>query len=340
MKNTMIKTLSSCGLGWLTPWIRLVTGEEPKIQLKIIWSTMGIPLVAFGIFLMVWSFTASRINTSLGRLPGPLQVFAQAKGLVEEHKQDQKKKAEFYAGQKEKNAAKLKEDPTAAVKIRKYTGKPTYLDQIATSLLTVFTGFFIASAIAIPTGILCGISRTIMTALNPFIQIFKPVSPLAWLPIVTMVVSAVYVTPNEMFPKAFITSAITVSLCCMWPSLINTAHGVVSIDKDYINVSRVLQLGVLTKIFKVVIPATLPYIFTGLRISLGVGWMVLIASEMLAQNPGLGKFVWDEFQNGSSDSLSRIMVAVFTIGIIGFILARVMVMLQKAVSFHREMISA
>ena len=174
-----------------------------------------------------------------------------------------------------------------------------------------------------------------MMAFNPFIQIFKPISPLAWLPLVTMVVSALYVKPNEMFPKSFVISAITVSLCSLWPTLINTALGVASLDKDYINVSRVLRLGYFTKIYKVVIPASLPYIFTGLRISLGVGWMVLIASEMLAQNPGLGKFVWDEFQNGSSESLARILVAVFTIGIIGFILDRVMVMLQSAVNFNR-----
>jgi nitrate/nitrite transport system permease protein len=143
-----------------------------------------------------------------------------------------------------------------------------------------------------------------------------------------------------MFPKAFLISAITVSLCSLWPTLINTALGVASLDKDYINVSRVLQLGHITKVFKVVIPASLPYIFTGLRISLGVGWMVLIAAEMLAQNPGLGKFVWDEFQNGSSESLAKILVAVFTIGIIGFILDRIMVTLQKAVSFNQDSISA
>lgn len=340
MKTRIIDNLSRLGFGWLVPWIKLLAGDEPKDQLKILWNTLGIPLLAFGIFLLVWSFTASRINTSLGKLPGPIKVYKQFTGLLKEYQAERIREAEFYAKQKERNAIKLKENPDTAIKVRKYTGKPTYLAQIRTSLFTVFTGFLIASAIAIPTGILCGISRTIMTALNPFIQIFKPVSPLAWLPIVTMVVSAVYLTPSEMFPKAFVTSAITVALCCMWPSLINTAHGVASIDKDYINVSRVLQLGVMAKIFKVILPATLPYIFTGLRISLGVGWMVLIASEMLAQNPGLGKFVWDEFQNGSSDSLARIMVAVFTIGIIGFMLDRIMVVLQKSVSFQREAISA
>jgi nitrate/nitrite transport system permease protein len=106
--------------------------------------------------------------------------------------------------------------------------------------------------------------------------------------------------------------------------------GVASIDKDLVNVARVLRLPWYTKVWKIILPSSLPLIFTGLRLSLGVGWMVLIAAEMLAQNPGLGKFVWDEFQNGSSASLSKIMVAVFTIGIIGFLLDRIMLAFQTA----------
>ncbi|MBL8440771.1 MAG: ABC transporter permease subunit, partial [Betaproteobacteria bacterium] len=112
-----------------------------------------------------------------------------------------------------------------------------------------------------------------------------------------------------------------------------TAVGVASIDKDLMNVSKVLRLSTWTKVTKIVLPSSLKLIFTGLRLSLGVGWMVLIAAEMLAQNPGLGKFVWDEFQNGSSHSLGRIMVAVFTIGFVGFILDRIMNTLQQLVSF-------
>jgi nitrate/nitrite transport system permease protein len=118
----------------------------------------------------------------------------------------------------------------------------------------------------------------------------------------------------------------------LWPTLINTAVGVTSVDRDLLNVSRVLRLSWATKVRKMVVPSALPYIFTGMRLSLGVGWMVLIAAEMLAQNPGLGKFVWDEFQNGSQDSLSRIMVAVLTIGLIGFLLDRVMLALQASVT--------
>lgn len=340
MKEKVIGVLDVCGFKWITPFIRMASGEDPREQFKKIGSTVGVPLVSLVIFLGMWSVTASQINTSLGKLPGPIAVLEQFKNLTAEYFEEGRKKKEFHQRQMERNAKILAEDPTAEVKIRKYTGKPTYLDQIFTSLMTVFTGFFIASAIALPLGVICGLSRTAMAAFNPFIQIFKPISPLAWLPLVTLVVSALYTQPSDMFPKAFVISAITVSLCSLWPTLINTALGVASLDKDYINVSRVLQLGHVTKVFKVVIPASLPYIFAGLRISLGVGWMVLIASEMLAQNPGLGKFVWDEFQNGSSESLAKILVAVFTIGIIGFILDRVMVMMQKAVSFNQESISA
>ena len=303
------------------------------MKTKFTWSDIGIPMAAFAVFITIWAIAASKIETSLGKVPGPLQVLEQAKTLGLEYAQEKHKQKEFYQRQAVLNAKLRLEDPKVEVKVHKYPGKPTYLDQIFTSLVTVFTGFFIASLVGVPLGILCGLSRTAMTAFNPFIQIFKPVSPLAWLPIVTMIVSAVYTTSNGMVEKSFIISAITVALCCIWPSIINTATGVAALDKDYINVSRVLQLGHVTKVFQVVLPASLPYIFTGLRISLGVGWMVLIASEMLAQNPGLGKFVWDEFQNGNTDSLARILVAVFTIGIIGFILDRIMVQFQKAVSF-------
>ncbi len=197
------------------------------------------------------------------------------------------------------------------------------------------TGFIIASLIAIPIGIACGMSTTLYTALNPLIQIFKPVSPLAWLPLVTMVVSALYVSENPMFAKSFVTSAITVTLCCLWPTVINTTVGVASVSRDLLNVSRVLRLGWFTKTVKIVLPSAIPMMFTGMRLSLSIGWMVLIAAEMLAQNPGLGKFVWDEFQNGSSNSLARIMVAVFTIGLVGFALDRGMLLLQRRVSWDK-----
>jgi len=325
--------LNVAGLGFLVPLIRMMRGESARTQLTQLWKLAGVPVAAALVFLFIWSQASSRIVTSLGQIPGPTAVWHQVGALWSDHKAERAKRETFYERQAKRNAEKLAEDPHVQISKITYTGKPTYIDQIFTSLKTVFTGFVLASVVAIPLGILCGLSSTINAAINPFIQIFKPVSPLAWLPIVTMVVSALYVTNDPVFEKSFITSAVTVALCSLWPTLINTALGVASIDKDLLNVAKVLQLKWSTKLFKLVIPSSLPLIFTGLRLSLGVGWMVLIAAEMLAQNPGLGKFVWDEFQNGSSDSLSRLMVAVFTIGFIGFLLDRVMFTIQTLVNF-------
>lgn len=294
------------------------------------------PVVAFLVFLLIWNAAALQIKTSLGQVPGPAQVWSQAMGLLDEHQYERKKEQAFNERQEKRNATKLARNPDAEVKIRPYTGKPTFIDQIFTSLYTVAAGFLLASLIAIPIGIFCGLNATLYRALNPLIQVFKPVSPLAWLPIVTMIVSALYISDDPMFSKSFVTSAITVTLCCLWPTLINTTVGVASIDKDLINVSRVLRLNWMTQIYKIVLPSSVPMMFTGLRLSLGIGWMVLIAAEMLAQNPGLGKFVWDEFQNGSSNSLGRIMVAVFVIGFIGFLLDRLMLALQRKVTWDKE----
>lgn len=257
-------------------------------------------------------------------------------GLVDEHESEQDKKRAFYQRQEQRNADKLKADPNAKVTIRPYTGRPTFFDQIKTSLITVATGFLVASLIAIPMGIILGLNQWMYQALNPVIQILKPISPLAWLPLVTMVVSAVYVSDSPIVAKSFINSAFTVTLCSLWPTLLNTTVGVANIDPDLKNVSRVLKLDPITHVRKIILPSAVPMIFTGLRLSLGVAWMVLIAAEMLAQNPGLGKFVWDEFQNGSSQSLARIMVAVVTIGVIGFMLDRSMLQLQKWFSWDKR----
>lgn len=340
MKNRIIQTLTISGMGWTVPVIRIFSGEFNKEQLVNLWKSLGIPVISIIIFLFLWSWGASKVNTSLGQVPGPVQVYEAAQGLWVQHLEERDKETAFYERQDVRNKKLLAANPSYNVKVREYTGKPTYIDQIKTSLFTVFAGFVIATIIAVPVGIICGLSKSFMAAMNPLIQVFKPVSPLAWLPIVTMIVSALYVTNDGLFAKSFIISAITVSLCSLWPGLINTALGVGSIDKDYINVAKVLKLGPIEKTFKIVLPASLPLIFTGLRISLGVGWMVLIAAEMLAQNPGLGKFVWDEFQNGSSQSLARIMVAVFTVGLVGFFLDRIMVTFQQLVSFDKSLPTA
>jgi len=332
MKDKIIRYLETLGFTWMVPVVRLMSGERPKEQASEIFNLVGLPIIAVVVFLMIWAGAASQVNTSLGQLPGPSQVYQQATNLLAEHQAERDKEQAFYQRQEKRNAEKLEKNPDAEIKVRPYTGAPTFIDQIFTSLLTVFTGFILASLIAIPVGVACGLSDKLYTAISPLIQIFKPVSPLAWLPIVTMVVSAVYISDNPAFEKSFVTSAITVMLCSLWPTLINTAVAVSSIDKDLINVGRVIRLHWVTQVFKIAIPASLPMIFTGLRISLGIGWMVLIAAEMLAQNPGLGKFVWDEFQNGSSDSLGRIMVAVIAIGLVGYILDWMMLTLQKVLS--------
>ena len=319
-----------------------VTEQMMKIVKNVfnkVTSTLLLPLVGIAIFLALWSISAQSIHTSLGEFPGPNAVVKQFSSLYDEHVTERAKADAFYKRLEKRNAAKLEKNPNYVAKTRTYTGKETFIDQIFTSLVTVTSGFLVAAIIAIPLGIWMGLSLRLNSALNPIIQIFKPVSPLAWLPLVTMVVSALYVSDDPMVSKSFLTSMITVSLCSLWPMVINTSIGVSSIDSDLINVSKVLRLPALTHIRKIVLPASIPMIFTGMRLSFGVAWMVLIAAEMLAQNPGLGKFVWDEFQNGSSDSLARIMAAVVVIGFIGFLLDRVMLQLQKKVSWDKSSVS-
>jgi nitrate/nitrite transport system permease protein len=331
--NKAATWLNILGLGWVAPLLRIAAGDSVGEQMAEIRKTLLIPLAGILLFLVAWGVLAPTVKTSLGAVPGPFEVFEQAGSLWQDHVAQREKAAAFYARQDERNAKLVAEGKASEVKDRTFTGKPTYVDQIFTSLLTVGLGFLFGTIIAVPLGIASGLSRTFNGAINPLIQIFKPVSPLAWLPIVTMIVSALYVDPSDMLPKSLVVSAVTVTLCSLWPTLINTALGVASIDKDLVNVGKVLQLSTATTIRKLVLPSALPLIFTGLRLALGVGWMVLIAAEMLAQNPGLGKFVWDEFQNGSETSLARIMVAVLTIGVIGFILDRIMFALQSAFTF-------
>ncbi|MEM6891021.1 MAG: ABC transporter permease [Pseudomonadota bacterium] len=334
--NAADRWLQVLGLSWLTPMLKAAAGDNPRAQLSEVWRLLGIPLLSIAAFLMLWGTLAPQVQTSLGAVPGPVQVWQEAVNLHEDADAKAEKRAKFEAMVEKRNQKLIDAGRADEVKSVAYTGAPSYYQQISTSIATVFFGFLIATAVAIPLGIAAGLSSTANAALNPLIQIFKPVSPLAWLPIVTMIVSALYATNDGFFAKSFLISAITVTLCSLWPTLINTALGVASIDRDLVNVSKVLKMNTWTKITKLVLPSALPLIFTGLRLSLGVGWMVLIAAEMLAQNPGLGKFVWDEFQNGSSQSLAKIMVAVLTIGIIGFLLDRVMYALQSLFTFSNH----
>lgn len=335
-KEKVIKGVKYTGAGFLEPIIRIATGEPVKPQLLKLWQGIGVPVVAILIFLGSWSFAASKLKSDLGEIPGPAKVWEQANVLWQSHLIERKKEKAFYEKQKVRLEKMKTANPGSSTELIAYTGKPTFIDQIVTSLKTVFAGFLLGALLALPIGVFMGLSNTVRISINLLVQIFKPVSPVVWLLLVTMIVSAVLKTNDLFMPKSFIISFIAVALCCMWPILVNTSVGVSSVDKDFINVARVLKLNLFDKIFKVVLPASLPMVFTGLRVSLSIAWMVLIAIELLAQNPGLGKFVWDEFQNGSSNSNAKIIVALFVIGIIGFILDKIMLFLQKQVSFNKN----
>jgi len=252
---------------------------------------------------------------------------------------------------KARSIVKLKEKIKKTEESEKLANGKTFWYQVKRSVFCVFVGFIIGTAIAVPVGILCGLNSTFMAAMTPFIAIFKPVSPIVWLPICLIVVSAQFPDPENhpvmeylwdlpgiwgefQINPAFIASATTVALCSLWATLANTALGVASIDKDHLNVARVLKLGFFARLFKIVIPSALPLIFAGLRISLGVGWMVLIAAELLSSSEGIGKFVWDQFNNGASDSLAKMVFVVFVVGFIGLILDRIMIIFQRLVSFE------
>ena len=241
------------------------------------------------------------------------------------------------------------ESRIAKIETSDYAKPATLPFQVARSILCVFFGFFIGSVIAIPFGIICGLSKTCMAALTPFIAVFKPVSPIVWLPVALIIVGGFIPDPDKHWltlwmwdlpwlgqykiNPAFIASAITVALCSLWATMVNTAFGVASVEQDHMNVARVLRLGFWSRLFKIVLPSALPLVFAGLRISLGVGWMVLIAAELLSSSEGLGKFVWDQFNNGASDSFAKMVVVVFVVGAIGLLLDRMMIVFQRLVSF-------
>ena len=262
-------------------------------------------------------------------LPSPAYVWKTAKVMLKDAAQVMKDKSAF----KKKMAATNKKLKAKGKPPITYTGRPSFLDQIFTSLENIFYGVLLAICVSIPLGIMIGLSKNFRTATNWFVQVFKPISPVVWFLLVQMIVNTIMSDVDNKDEIKFYITFISVGLCAMWATLVNTSVGVSSVDENYLNVAKVLRLGVGKKIIKVVLPAAVPLIFTGLRITVSVSWMVLIAVEWLSQSPGLGGFVREEFQNGSSSSNAKIMVAMFVIGVIGFFLDKLMALVQSMASF-------
>jgi len=191
--------------------------------------------------------------------------------------------------------------------------------QLAYSLARVGAGFLIACAVAIPLGFVLGLSPLIYKALYPYINVLKPISPLAWMPL------ALYTIQDSSISGVFV-----IFICSVWPMLINTAFGVAAVRRDWINVARTLEVNPLRKSFEVILPAAAPTILTGMRISIGIAWLVIVAAEMLVGGTGIGYFIWNEWNNLS---LTNVIFAILVIGVVGMGLDYLFGRLQRAASY-------
>jgi len=191
--------------------------------------------------------------------------------------------------------------------------------QLAHSLVRVGLGYLLAMLVAIPLGFVIGMSPLLYRAIDPFVQVLKPISPLAWMPI------ALYTIQDSTVSGIFV-----IFICSIWPMLINTAFGVAGVRKDWLNVARTLEVTPLRKAFRVVLPAAAPTIITGMRISMGIAWLVIVAAEMLIGGSGIGYFLWNEWNNLS---LSNVIFAVLVIGVVGMVLDMLFARLQLKVSY-------
>src|SRR5438552_10915447 len=188
------------------------------------------------------------------------------------------------------------------------------------SLVLVAKGYAIALVIGTPIGFMLGLSKAFTKTFDPIIQILRPVSPLAWLPLGLVLFLGAGKRASEMG------ALFTIAVCAMWPTVLNTAVGVRSIPQDYLNVAKVLKLSRSKTLLKVLIPSTLPYMFTGFRLSLGIAWLVIVAAEMLTGRPGVGGFLWQEY---NALNYAHIILCILTIGIVGFILDRLMSVVER-----------
>ena len=191
--------------------------------------------------------------------------------------------------------------------------------QLAHSLYRVLTGYLLAALVAIPIGFVIGMSPLMYCALNPFIQILRPISPLAWMPL------ALFVIKDSQTSAIFV-----IFICSVWPMLLNTAFGVVGVRKEWINVARTLEVGTVRRAFTVILPAAAPTILTGMRISIGIAWLVIVAAEMLVGGTGIGYFVWNEWNNLS---ITNVIIAILLIGLVGMLLDQVLARFTRMVTF-------
>ena len=244
-----------------------------------------LPLVGVGVALLVW-WAASAV---VADLPSPLRTWEESKLYVLEPFEKR--------GESDQGIALL----------------------AFYSLKRVAQGFLLGIAIATPLGFLLGMSKTLSRMFDPVMQVLRPISPLAWLPLGLI-----------LFRKSEPAALFAIAVCSMWPTVINTMAGVRAIPQDYWNVARVLRLSPLTTFTKIVVPATLPYLFTGFRLSLGIAWLVIVASEMLTGTPGVGGFLWQEY---NSLVYAHILLAILTIGVVGFVLDRLMGMAESLTQF-------
>jgi nitrate/nitrite transport system permease protein len=191
--------------------------------------------------------------------------------------------------------------------------------QLAYSIARVLSGYLLAALFAIPLGFLIGMSPLIYKALDPFIQVLKPISPLAWMPL------ALYTIKDSSTSSVFV-----IFICSIWPMLINTAFGVAAVRREWLNVARTLEVGPLRRAFTVILPAAAPTIMTGMRISIGIAWLVIVAAEMLVGGTGIGYFVWNEWNNLS---IANIITAILLIGMVGMLLDQILARLTRLVTY-------
>jgi nitrate/nitrite transport system permease protein len=252
------------------------SSDESKLQWIIL------PLIGMSLLLGFWAFVSSKVAPEL---PSPLKAWEGSKLYIL------------------KPFDKRGEQDQGILRFTWY------------SLQMVSKGYLLALLIGTPLGFLLGMSKVFTKIFDPIIQILRPVSPLAWLPLGLVI-----------FQKPQPSALFTIALCSMWPTVLNTAVGVRAIPQDYLNVAKVLKLSRTKTLWKVMLPATLPYMFTGFRLSLGIAWLVIVAAEMLTGTPGVGGFLWQEY---NSLVFEHIILCIATIGVIGFLLDRAMSLLEK-----------